>query len=122
LLRQRDPTGTKLATDDMELVAYSYGLPQRIDNQPAYATYEQTLDFNVEPAGRYALRIEGRIPGDIRPPTVPSVAGASKQFDLRPRVLLEVLDPESRQLGRAIFLDYPTTEGAVGMPGDSQLA
>lgn len=122
LLRQRDPTGTKLATDDMELLAYSYGLPQRIDNQPAYATYEQTLEFNVEAAGRYALRIEGQVPGDIRPPTVASIPAARKQFDLRPRVLLEVLDPESRQLGRAVFIDYPTAEGAIGMPGDSQLA
>jgi hypothetical protein len=122
LLRQRDPTAAKLATDDMELVAYSYGLPQRIDNQPAYATYEQTLEFNVETAGRYALRIEGRIPDDIRPPTALSVPAGRRQFDLRPRVLLEVLDSESRAAGRPVFLDFPTTEGAVGMPGDSQLA
>jgi hypothetical protein len=120
LLRQRDPSATKLATDDMELVAYSSGLPQRIDNQPNSATYEQTLEFTIDNPGNYALRVEGRAPVDLRPPGVPSTPASQKQFDLRPRILVEVLDPQSRATGRIVFLDFPRTEGDVGMPGDTQ--
>ena len=118
VLRQRDPSGTKLATDDMELTTYAQGLPQRIHNEPDSATYEQTLILNVEAAGRYALRVDGKAPNGIRPPDVPSV-GPQKQFDLRLRILVEVLDEPARGSGRVVFLDYPTTEGAIGMPGDA---
>src|SRR5262249_2600211 len=38
LLRQRDPTGTKLPADEMEIVARSVGLPLRVNNQEDCAT------------------------------------------------------------------------------------
>jgi hypothetical protein len=120
LLRQRDPAGTKLATDDMELVAQSSGLPQRIDNEPSYSTYQQLLEYVVENPGAFALRVEGRAPEEIRPPDTPTLPAVRKQFDLRLRLFVEVGDPDSRAAGRPIFLDYPTTEGAIGMPGDSR--
>src|SRR5262249_13225345 len=68
ILRQRDPTGTKLPADEMEVVARSEGVPLRLDNQPSSGAYEQTVEFTVDNPGRYALRVEGRVPATIRPP------------------------------------------------------
>src|SRR5205807_9036983 len=59
VLRQRDPSGAKLPADDLEVVAYSTGLPQRLANRPDAAVYEQTVEFTADAAGRYALRVEG---------------------------------------------------------------
>lgn len=120
LLRQRDPSYKKLTADDLELVARAVGLPQRLENQPGYATYEQLLDFTVAEPGNYALRVEGNYPPDIKPPDVPNVPVNRRQFELRLRVFVEVIDGESRGLGRPIFLDFITQEGAITMPGDSR--
>ncbi len=118
VLRQRDPTGTKLPADALELVARGTDLPQRIDNQPTYATYEQTVEFTPE-AGVFALRIEGHQPTDIRPPGVPTLEANRVTWELRPRVVVEVLDEASAGKGRPVFLDYRTDEGTLGMPADA---
>src|SRR5207253_10892926 len=44
VLRQRDPAGSKLPADDMEIVARSDGVAQRLDNQPSSAAYEQVVE------------------------------------------------------------------------------
>ncbi len=119
LLRQRDPSGQKVATDDMELVASSYGWPQRIDNYPDYSTYQLTLEFKIDNPGVYAVRVEGKAPPEIRPPGTPSVPAAAKSFDLRLRFFAEVADAESRVAGRPVWVDFATNEGATGMPGDA---
>jgi hypothetical protein len=126
LLRQRDPAGDTLASDDMEEVAQTpgyedrYGLPQRLDNYPNSATYQQTLEFTVPRAGRYALRVVGKVPASIRPEGVPSLPAFEKTWELRPRLFLEVVDDPSRAAGRPVFLDYATDEGTLGMPADSR--
>src|SRR5262249_11976376 len=51
VLRQRDPKGEKLAADDLEVIARSEGLPQRLENQPTFAVYEQAVEFVADPAG-----------------------------------------------------------------------
>lgn len=125
LLRQRDPSGRQLPADDMEEVAHNmgyaerYGLPQRLANSPSAATYEQTLEYTVPRAGRYALRIEGRVPRGIRPRSVPNLPALEKTWELRPRVFIDVVDERSRSRGRPIFLDYATGEGTLGMPADA---
>src|SRR5262249_22157646 len=62
LLRQRDPEGKEIPADVMDVVARSPVLPQRIDNQPSFSIYEAALEFTVEKAGRYAVRIEKATP------------------------------------------------------------
>lgn len=120
VLRQRDPKGQQVAADDFEVVARSEGLPQRLENQPTYAVYEQALEFTADPAGRYAVRLEGRVPPSTRPSSVPTVPSQQKSWELRPRIFVDVVDPASRAQGRAVFLDYPTEVGALGTPADAR--
>ena len=117
VLRQRDPQGKLLATDQLEVTAVSSGLPQRLDQSSYSSTYEQTVEFTVEQPGRYALRVEGRAPASLRPSTVPELPVLNQvQGELRPRLLIQNVDPASRLQGRPLFLDYATTEGSEGVP------
>jgi hypothetical protein len=115
LLRQRDPTGTKLPADDMEVVARSDGIPLHLDNQPSSAAYEQTLEFTVDNPGRYALRVEGRVQDTIRPASQPTLPNLQKTWELRPRIFVRVLDDS----GRALLGDYATGRGSSGIPADA---
>src|SRR5262249_35582443 len=108
VLRQLDPTGTKQTADELDLVARSTGLPERLDNRPSSAVYEQAVEFQVEPAGRYALRVEGRLPEGFRPIFAPTLPIQEKTWELRPRIFVEVLDEPSGKVGRPIFLDFPS--------------
>jgi hypothetical protein len=126
LLRQRDPEGKDLATDDMEEVANSpgyeerYGLPQRLANSPSSATYEQTLEFTVPKTGRYALSVEGKVPAGMRPRGVANLPAFEKTWELRTRIFVEAEDEASRSRGRPVFVDYVSGEGSLGMPADSR--
>jgi hypothetical protein len=126
LLRQRDPSGELLPTDDMEEVSHTmgygerYGLPQRLANSPSSATYQQTLEFTIPRAGRYALRLEGRVPRGTRPRRAPHLPGLAKTWELHPRAFVEVVDEPSRAKGRPVFLDYATGQGTLGMPADAR--
>jgi hypothetical protein len=119
VLRQRDPTGTKLPSDDMELVAQSEGVPLHLANQPGSAVYEQTVEFAVDSPGRYALRVEGRVPDTIRPPNQPTLPSLQTAWELRPRLFVQVLDRPVRQTGRPVFADYVSERGNPGMPADT---
>jgi hypothetical protein len=120
VLRQRDPKGEKLPADDLEVIARSAGLPQRLVNEPGSAIYEQTLEFTVETPGPYALRVEGRIPPSIRPVGVPSLPILERTWELWPRIFVNVLDEASRAAGRAVFADYTSDLGGIGMPAEAQ--
>lgn len=121
LLHQRDPSGIKVGSDEMEVVARSLGPPLRIHNLPEASTYEQILEFTVDQPGRYALRIEGKAPEGIRPtpPAAPAIPAIRRDSDMHLRTLVEVMDPVSQKAGRAVFLDYPTDAGSIGMPSDA---
>jgi hypothetical protein len=116
LLRQRDPAAAKQPRDDLEVVAESVSLPQRIDNQPNFATYEQTVEFVVKEAGHYAVRVEGRLPEGIRPPGVPTLPVLQRFGEIRPRVFVQTLEGP----GRAVFADYAPLAGSLGMPADAR--
>jgi hypothetical protein len=116
LLRQLDPTAAKQPRDDLEVVAQSVSLPQRLDNEPSSATYEQTLEFTVKEPGRYVLRVEGRVPAGIRPPGAPSLPVLERHGEIHPRIFIQTLDGA----GRAVFSDYAPAVGSLGMPGDAR--
>jgi hypothetical protein len=120
VLRQRDPTGSKLPSDDLELVARSEGLPLRIHNQPDAGVYEQAVEFSVPVTGRYALRVEGQVHPGARPPTAPSLPGIELNWELRPRIFVEVVDEPSHSTGRPVWLDYATDLGTMGVPSEAR--
>ena len=113
---QPDPTGTKQPADDLDAVAQSVGLPQRLEATPSSAVYEQTVDLRVAKAGRYAVRIEGKAPASTRPLEDPTIPAAQKTFELRPRLFLQTLEGP----GRVLLHDFVTETGSLGMPADSR--
>jgi hypothetical protein len=135
IMRQRDPAGKKLPTDDLEVVARSTGAAIRLLHNPNDSTYEVVAEFEAAANGHYAIRVEGqapttRRPGELSDPTKP-------QLEIRPRILVESLDASSRGKGRVVFQDFagdpiwpranvgaaPVPElqyGGVGMPADAR--
>jgi hypothetical protein len=116
LLRQIDPTGASRPRDDLEVVAQSVGLPQRLANAPTSSTYEQTIEYTVKEPGRYVLRVEGRVPDGIRPPGAPTLPVLKRSFEVRPRVFVRTVEGD----GRAVLSDYTTAAGSLGMPADAR--
>jgi subtilisin family serine protease len=116
LLRQRDPTGTHLPTDALEVVGRSISVPQRLANEAGAAAYWQEFEVKLPVTGRYAVRIEGRAPRGDRPPGAASVPAIERGWELYPRISLEAINAPS---GRPVFIDYVHDYGSLGMPADS---
>lgn len=121
LLRQLDPQGKQLGSDEMEVVAVSQGLPQRLQYEKTYAVYEQTLNVTLPTAGRYALRLEGKAPVGLAPESINTVSGQQAvRWELWPRIFVDAPTAKDRKAGRLILLDYATAAGDLGMPADSR--
>ena len=120
LLRQRDPEGKNVPSDELELAARSDGPAIRLEKQPQFGIYEKVVEVNLTTGGRYALRLDGVPPQFTRPRGIPSLPGNEILFDLKPRIFVEVLDAETREKGRVVFQDYQTLLGGVGMPADAR--
>src|SRR5262249_8729915 len=86
VLRQRDPSGTKLATDDLEMIARSTSSAVRLSRGPASGIYEQAIEFDAVTGGRLALRVEGRIPDHLRPAGSAVLPSQRKRFEIHPRI------------------------------------
>jgi len=143
LLRQHDPSHKTLPADAFDLVAVSSGIPQRLENQPGGAIYEVVLETTLEKAGRYALRVErptgqqwligkdadqkrlsfvhlgGLRPSGLRPLGVVTLPALEKQWDLQPRLFVDVVGPQ-KLLGRPVLENFSTDQGSVGLPGDAR--
>ena len=120
LLRQRDPSGEKLATDEMELIAQTEGLIERLRVEPEYGVYEQTLELTLPADGRYALRIDGKVPLGLRPGGTLGIVEQAVRWEMRPRLFIDVLDAPTRGRGRIVFNDYETQLGGVAVPADAR--
>jgi len=120
VLRQLDPSGARLPTDDFEVVAASDVPAQRLENFSTSATYEQSVAFTPDRPARYAIRIEGNVPDDIRPAGSPVLPGQKTAWELRPRLFVDVADGRERSQGRPVLRDFATRTGSIGVPGDSR--
>jgi hypothetical protein len=118
LLRQLDPTGKSQPADDMEIVAQSVDAGMRLNATPNSATYEITLDVQIKQAGRYAVRVGGMAPDSIYPPGDPTLPFMRKHSEMHVRLFVAPRDAS----GRAIFRDYTTATGSLGMPADARTA
>jgi hypothetical protein len=143
ILRQRDPDAKVLPADDFEVVAMSYGLPQRLDNDPRSATYEITATWSTTKPGPYAIRIErprpdywvvdmdpesdnlrfflirGLAPTGTRPLGVPTLPAMEAHWEFKPRISVAAVAGPGIGLGRPIFRDFSTDAGSVGIPADA---
>jgi hypothetical protein len=112
VLYQPDPAGATRPADDLEIVAQSAGLPQRLDHAPNMAVYEQTVEFVAKKAGRYAVRIEGRAPEGTLPRGEPALPGNKRMQELRVRLFVNALDGA----GQATWADFATDVGSAAGP------
>jgi hypothetical protein len=143
-LYQRDPEAKVLPADDFKVVGRSPLLPQRLDNQPNGSTYEQVVEFTAEQAGRYAIRVERQLMTEwvleqagknerpllveltgltstgIRPAGAPTLPALESQWELQPRLFVEVMDLPSAAKGRAVFRDFSTEQGSIPMLADTR--
>lgn len=139
ILAQRDPTGQKIGSDDLDVIATSSTPPVRLQNLPTSGTYEQSIEFTLPADTRVALRIEGKVPASIRPAGEPTLPGQNRSFEMKSRIFVEALGTETNVWGRPVFLDYTDNAswpqstaadasearaefGSVGMPADARTA
>lgn len=116
LVRQRDPMGQKAASDEIDIVAESEGLPERLQIDPNFGIYEHSLEVTLPADGRYALRVEGAVTDSIRPAGVPNVDAQRVRWELRPRLFIESADGKARYT----LLDYQSKTGGVPVPADAR--
>lgn len=112
VLRQMDPTGTMRSSDEMEEGARSASVPVVVYRANTFLVFEQTLEFAVPAAGRYALALEAT------PGPEPLIPALKRDVEINPRVVIETLgvpagDPQ------AVFRSYTTAAAGVGTPGDA---
>lgn len=144
LIRQRDPERKKLPADSFELVARSGDWPERLEHHPNGSVYEHVLEATTSELGRYAIRVEkqmssqwllvphpqrktpifrlldGLTPTGIRPLGAPTLPALEKDWELRLRVFVEVLDEANRVKGRVVLSDFATDTGSIGIPMDAR--
>lgn len=108
ILRQRDPDGKVVPSDVFEEVARTTAWPDRLENAPRWAHYQHTLRFRVERPGRYAVRIEGQAPTTTLPQGTAQLV--TERSELRPKLVVDVANPESRQKGRVELDSFKTGE------------
>lgn len=113
LLRQLDPMGTSIASDELRDIARSTLAPVRILKTPESGVYEQSLDVTIPEEGVYALRVEG---GPAVNPDIPPLIGS---FELNPRIVIDRIDPETATPGRVQFDTFIPQNAGVAMPGDA---
>lgn len=119
LLKQRDPSGTLLSSDDMVVVARSVELPMLIGRANDFATFEHVVEFTIPESGRYAVRIEGRAAPSTSPPEANLVPAARRLGEVFPRLNVAVADAKSQEVGRPIFIDFRPIAGGIATPGDA---
>jgi hypothetical protein len=84
--------------------------------EPRFAVYEHSLEVTLPADGRYAVRLEGRVPSRVRPPTVPTLQSQEVRWELRPRLFVEAADGKAR----FALADFSSPEGGVAVPADAR--
>lgn len=120
LLHQRDPSGETVPSDELEIAGMNEGAAVRLLKGKQFGIYEKTLEVTIGAEGRYALRLDGEVPKTNRPRNSPFLPDNEIQFNLTPRLFIEVLDNETRAKGRIVFQDYNSLLGGMGMPADAR--
>lgn len=113
LLRQYDPTGGKVATDEFALVAKSEGQPVRLMLSNSAGVYEQSMEVVLPEAGRYTLRV------NVDGGSVSRFATETQLAEINPKI---VVRPVGVAKSRVVFANFMAARPGVGVPGDSATA
>jgi hypothetical protein len=116
LVKQRDPSGEKYASDEIDLIAESEGQPARLHYEDRFAVYEHSLELTLPADGRYGVRIEGVVPDTLRPANVPTLKDQQVKWELRSRLFVESADGQ----GRFVLADFASADGGVAVPADAR--
>jgi hypothetical protein len=111
VLRQIDPAGKTVASDELAEVARSSAAPVRLLQTPGSAAYEQSLDFTVPADGVYAVRVET---GTVFTDPIPAQRFGG---EISPRLVVTALDAT-----RPALRTFTHPAAGVGVPGDSSAA
>jgi hypothetical protein len=112
LYRQLDPNGERRPSDEMAEEARSIGAPLPILLTSTLVVYEQTLEYTVPAAGRYAAVVAmGYRPDPILP-------ALKREAEILPRMIVETLSGRPSD-GRVVFRSFLNPRAGVGIPGDS---
>jgi hypothetical protein len=106
LLRQLDPSGKGVATDEFAEVARSAGPPVRLLRTAGGAAFEQVLDVTLPAEGVYAVAVDGR-------PYQDPLAAQRREGEIFPRLVA------TGDTARPVFRTFGTAAAGVGVPGDS---
>jgi hypothetical protein len=112
---QPDPDGKARPSDDLEVVTTSAGPPTRLNQTLNSATYEQVIDLTIAKPGRYAVFVEGKLPDGIKAPGEATLPANRTVGEVKPRLFVQTLAGP----GRAVWADFATAEGALGVPADA---
>ncbi|OWK34852.1 hypothetical protein [Fimbriiglobus ruber] len=116
LLRQLDPEGKVVASDEFAEVGRSTGIPVRLMRTFGSCTYEQSLEVMLPADGVYAVRVEGKTGYEYQLPHM------RQKMELYPRLSLDSSDDPSASKGRLRFATFSSPNAGVGIPGDSPAA
>ncbi len=110
LLRQFDPAGKTLASDEFVEVARSAGPPVRLLKTAGGAAFEQTLEVTLPAEGVYAVTLDAR-------PYLDPLLAQRRDGEVYPRL---VLTGDAKT--RPVFKTFVAPAAGVGVPGDSPAA
>ena len=110
LLRQLDPAGKALASDEFVEVARSAGPPVRLLKTAGGAAFEQTLEVTLPAEGVYAVTLDAR-------PYLDPLLAQRRDGEVYPRL---VLTGDAKT--RPVFKTFAAPAAGVGVPGDSPAA
>ena len=113
LLRQVDADAKTYPSDELIEVARSVGAPVRLASSNGSGTYEASFDVVVPADGGYALRVEGGLA------SLGQVKALRQGLEIRPRILVEILDTAQAAKSIVRFDTYAPLGGGIGIPGDS---
>ena len=110
-MRQPDPEGKKRPADDLQMVAESVGLPQRVVNRPNGSTYEQVVEFAADGVSATVRVWRGccHRARCRRAPPLPLSGGSANSA----RLFVE----SNAAVGRPVLNGYVTDAGTLGVPG-----
>jgi hypothetical protein len=116
LLRQRDPTGRRLGTDDLNVVARAQRPAAVVTQTGRSVTFEQILEFPVDTPGRFALRVESPAGLAVRVPQEPALPALDRAWEWQLRLFVT---SRGRAGGQVVLRDFAPDVGGPGMPADA---